>query len=50
MIYISKNSQSQIMTTSQLGNQLIDHTKGPPRETLEEIIDFIQLIRLKNER
>lgn len=38
------------MTTSQLEKQLIDQTKGLPRETLEEIIDFIQFVRLKNER
>ena len=38
------------MTTSQLEKQLIDQTKGLPRETLEEFIDFIQFVRLKNER
>jgi hypothetical protein len=38
------------MTTSQLEKQLIDQTKGLPRETLVEIIDFIQFVRLKNER
>ena len=38
------------MTTSQLEKQLIDQTKGLPRETLEEIIDFIQFVRLKNKK
>jgi hypothetical protein len=38
------------MTTSQLEKQLIDQTKGLHRKTLEDIIDFIQFVRLKNER
>jgi len=35
------------MTTAQLEKELLRYTKGLPKETLEEVIDFIQFLRLK---
>jgi len=35
------------MTTSQLEKELLRYIKGLPKETLQEIIDFIQFVRLK---
>jgi hypothetical protein len=38
------------MTTSQLEKQLIDQTKGLPRETLEEIKDYKKLYPIEEVR
>ena len=36
------------ITTAQIKHNLFQYTKGLPKETLLEIIDFIQFIRQKN--
>ena len=35
------------MTTAQLEKAVLEYTKGLPKETLKEILDFIRFIRLK---
>lgn len=35
------------MTSIQLEKKLLAYTKGLPKETLQEIIDFIQFVRQK---
>ena len=38
------------MTTIQSEQNLIDYTKDLPKEALQEILDFISFIRLKNKK
>lgn len=38
------------MTTGELEEELLRYTKGLPKETLQEIIDFVQFVRQKRLR
>jgi hypothetical protein len=37
----------KIMATTQLEKELLQHTKGLPKDLLREVIDFIQFLRQK---
>lgn len=38
------------MTTAQLEKKLLNYTKGLPKETLQEVIDFIQFLKHKQKK